>query len=43
MEMASGQAFGDVRLHTGPAAAELAATHYADALTVGQDVVFAAG
>ena len=43
MELAFGQPFGDVRLHTGAAAGEVAAAHGANAVTAGEDVRFAAG
>ncbi len=43
MERAFGQPFGDVRVHTGDAAARATARHDAAALTVGRDVAFAPG
>ena len=41
MEQAFGQPFGDVRVHTGDAAARATARHDAAALTVGHHVAFA--
>ncbi|HEX2282628.1 MAG TPA: DUF4157 domain-containing protein, partial [Thermomicrobiales bacterium] len=38
-----GHDFGNVRIHTGPMAAESARAHHAHAYTVGRDIVFAAG